>query len=264
MRIFIIIIFLTTAAMLMLSTAAESNEFIASCEIGTFLVCHYFPYPNQVPIELCVSEANLIPHLQFYPNDTQEPCPTQPMPPATECPFTCETFCSSACQNLLNTTANQNVDGSDCFDCQGNPGDPGHDGIDGLHCWDKDENHDCDLTLEDLNKDGKCTLEDCHIVNSTTTTTTTDCLCSSEPIKLCCYVSLFGTNPPISNPSPILGQIRWIAWKDCQRDLQGHAPCQGQLMAAIQNSALFSLMRTKYGGDGVVTFALPDFQNMKI
>lgn len=35
-------------------------------------------------------------------------------------------------------------------------------------------------------------------------------------------------------------------------------PAQGQLLPIEQNAALFSLMGTMYGGDGVSTFALPD------
>ena len=40
----------------------------------------------------------------------------------------------------------------------------------------------------------------------------------------------------------------------------GWAFCQGQLLPISQNTALFSLLGTTYGGDGVQTFALPDLQ----
>lgn len=40
----------------------------------------------------------------------------------------------------------------------------------------------------------------------------------------------------------------------------GWAFCQGQLMPISQNTALFSLLGTVYGGDGKSTFALPDLQ----
>jgi len=40
----------------------------------------------------------------------------------------------------------------------------------------------------------------------------------------------------------------------------GWALCQGQLLAISQNTALFSLIGTYYGGDGRTTFALPDFR----
>jgi microcystin-dependent protein len=40
----------------------------------------------------------------------------------------------------------------------------------------------------------------------------------------------------------------------------GWASCDGQLMPISQNTALFSLLGTFYGGDGKSTFALPDLQ----
>ena len=41
----------------------------------------------------------------------------------------------------------------------------------------------------------------------------------------------------------------------------GWAFCNGQLMPISQNTALFSLLGTTYGGDGKSTFALPDLQD---
>jgi microcystin-dependent protein len=40
----------------------------------------------------------------------------------------------------------------------------------------------------------------------------------------------------------------------------GYATCDGQLLPISQNTALFSLLGTTYGGDGKSTFALPNFQ----
>ena len=40
----------------------------------------------------------------------------------------------------------------------------------------------------------------------------------------------------------------------------GWAKCDGQLMSITQNTALFSLLGTRYGGDGVNTFALPNLR----
>lgn len=42
--------------------------------------------------------------------------------------------------------------------------------------------------------------------------------------------------------------------------IRGYAFCNGQLMAIAENDALFSLIGTTYGGDGVNTFGLPDLQ----
>ncbi|RTY90059.1 phage tail protein [Flavobacterium sp. GT3R68] len=40
----------------------------------------------------------------------------------------------------------------------------------------------------------------------------------------------------------------------------GWATCDGQLLPIAQNTALFSLLGTMYGGDGQTTFALPDLR----
>jgi microcystin-dependent protein len=41
---------------------------------------------------------------------------------------------------------------------------------------------------------------------------------------------------------------------------KGYALCNGQIMAINQNQALFSLLGTTFGGNGVQTFALPNLQ----
>lgn len=41
---------------------------------------------------------------------------------------------------------------------------------------------------------------------------------------------------------------------------KGWMSCNGQLLSIAQNSALFALLGTTYGGDGVTTFALPDLR----
>jgi microcystin-dependent protein len=56
---------------------------------------------------------------------------------------------------------------------------------------------------------------------------------------------------------PILGTIIIFAGNFAPR---GWALCAGQLLSISQNSALFSILGTTYGGDGVQTFALPDLR----
>ena len=41
---------------------------------------------------------------------------------------------------------------------------------------------------------------------------------------------------------------------------KGWLLCNGQLLSIAQNTALFSLLGTTYGGDGITTFALPDMR----
>jgi microcystin-dependent protein len=42
----------------------------------------------------------------------------------------------------------------------------------------------------------------------------------------------------------------------------GFAMCTGETLSIAQNAALFSLLGTTYGGDGVKTFKLPDFSKV--
>jgi microcystin-dependent protein len=57
--------------------------------------------------------------------------------------------------------------------------------------------------------------------------------------------------------SPFVAEIRIFA---CNFAPTGWAQCNGQLMPISQNTALFSLLGTFYGGDGKSTFALPNLQ----
>jgi microcystin-dependent protein len=56
---------------------------------------------------------------------------------------------------------------------------------------------------------------------------------------------------------PFIGEIRWVAFNFAP---VGWATCEGQLLLISQNSALFDLLGTTYGGDGKTTFALPDLR----
>ena len=56
---------------------------------------------------------------------------------------------------------------------------------------------------------------------------------------------------------PFLAEIRIFPYNFAPR---GWAFCQGQLLPISQNTALFSLIGTTYGGNGVTTFGLPDLR----
>ena len=56
---------------------------------------------------------------------------------------------------------------------------------------------------------------------------------------------------------PFLGEIRMFGGNFAPR---GWAFCNGQILPISQNTALFALLGTTYGGDGQTTFALPDLQ----
>src|ERR1700704_5316548 len=57
--------------------------------------------------------------------------------------------------------------------------------------------------------------------------------------------------------NPFVAEIRLFA---CNFAPKGWALCAGQFLPISQNTALFSLLGTTYGGDGKSTFALPDMQ----
>jgi microcystin-dependent protein len=56
---------------------------------------------------------------------------------------------------------------------------------------------------------------------------------------------------------PYLGQIMMFGGNFA---IRGWAFCDGQLLPISQNSALFSILGTMYGGDGRTTFGLPDLR----
>jgi microcystin-dependent protein len=56
---------------------------------------------------------------------------------------------------------------------------------------------------------------------------------------------------------PFVGQIALFPYTFAPR---GWAFCEGQLLPISQNTALFSLLGTFYGGNGTSNFALPDLQ----
>ncbi len=71
--------------------------------------------------------------------------------------------------------------------------------------------------------------------------------------------------PPISfrslSADPMLGEVMVVPYNFAPR---GWAFCQGQLLPIAQNTALFSLLGTMYGGDGRTTFALPNLNSRAV
>ena len=63
--------------------------------------------------------------------------------------------------------------------------------------------------------------------------------------------------PAQAGTDAYIGEVMLAGFTFCPR---GTAEANGQLLAISQNSALFSLYGTTYGGDGRTTFALPDLR----
>jgi microcystin-dependent protein len=56
---------------------------------------------------------------------------------------------------------------------------------------------------------------------------------------------------------PFIGQIELFPYNFAPK---GWMTCTGQLLSISQNTALFSLLGTNFGGDGRTTFGLPNLQ----
>lgn len=78
-------------------------------------------------------------------------------------------------------------------------------------------------------------------------------------VMLLGLVALIGI--PALAQEPFIGEIALVGFNFAP---QGWATCSGQLLPISQNSALFSLIGTTFGGDGQQTFALPDLRGRRI
>lgn len=75
--------------------------------------------------------------------------------------------------------------------------------------------------------------------------------------KTLAVVILLLTSNQSTSQEAYLGDIKLTAISFNQRDW---LPCEGQLLPIAQYQALFSLLGTNFGGDGMTTFALPDLR----
>lgn len=60
---------------------------------------------------------------------------------------------------------------------------------------------------------------------------------------------------------PFIGEVKVFGFNFAPR---GYMTCQGQILSIAQNTALFSLLGTTYGGNGQTTFGLPDLQGRTV
>lgn len=83
---------------------------------------------------------------------------------------------------------------------------------------------------------------------------------NTHAIKAVCAAMLLlsSFNPQCAWAMPFIGEIRWVSFAFAPK---WWAQCNGQLLPIAQNQALFSLLGTTYGGNGVTTFALPDLRS---
>jgi len=60
---------------------------------------------------------------------------------------------------------------------------------------------------------------------------------------------------------PFVGEVRLFPYNFAP---SGWMKCEGQILPISQNTALFSLLGTTYGGNGTTTFALPDLRDRMV
>lgn len=72
---------------------------------------------------------------------------------------------------------------------------------------------------------------------------------------------VLGQTAPATAQEGFIGQITAFPYTFCPR---GWAEANGALLPIAQNTALFSILGTTYGGDGRSTFALPDLQGRSV
>jgi microcystin-dependent protein len=70
-------------------------------------------------------------------------------------------------------------------------------------------------------------------------------------------IAMFGIFPSRSDATPFVSQIQLFPFNFAPT---GWALCNGQLLPIQQNTALFSLIGTYYGGNGTTNFQLPNLQ----
>ncbi len=90
-----------------------------------------------------------------------------------------------------------------------------------------------------------------------------------EPIKGLSYLiataGIYPSRKALNEPNqygiaPLLGQLLLVAYVPKYTPPAGWATCDGKLLKIDKEVALYSLLGTKFGGDGKTTFALPDLR----
>ena len=81
--------------------------------------------------------------------------------------------------------------------------------------------------------------------------------CFSRALVVAVVSGMLCVNPVVARAQatdPFLGEIQAFGFNFCPH---GWAPLNGQLLSISENTALFALLGTTYGGNGTTNFALP-------
>jgi microcystin-dependent protein len=72
-------------------------------------------------------------------------------------------------------------------------------------------------------------------------------------------LTVLGQFGRLNNMEPLIGEIRYFAGNFAPRDW---AFCQGQMLSIASNTALYSIIGDRFGGDGRTTMALPKIEDL--
>ncbi len=70
----------------------------------------------------------------------------------------------------------------------------------------------------------------------------------------CACAQAYPSDARAEPPGTVIGEVRTFATRFCP---QGYLPTNGQVLAIVDYTTLFSLLGARFGGNGVQTFALP-------
>ncbi len=78
--------------------------------------------------------------------------------------------------------------------------------------------------------------------------------CRAALRAVLCLILCVNARSALAGSNPFLGEVETFAFNFCPL---GWSTLNGQLLPISQNQALFALLGTTYGGNGLTTFALP-------
>lgn len=110
--------------------------------------------------------------------------------------------------------------------------------------------------------DSQTSLQPWNVPNAPKATTGTTPVTTLQPsLAVNAIINVQGEWGDLTEQGSMLGQVTLYAGEYVP---EGWFRCEGQLLSVDEYSTLFQLIGTQFGGDGVVSFALPDLRNRTI
>jgi microcystin-dependent protein len=81
------------------------------------------------------------------------------------------------------------------------------------------------------------------------------------PVAAAALLAVAGASPARAQSEPYIGEIMFVAFSYCP---QPFVEADGRTLPIAQNTALFSLLGWRYGGNGQTTFKLPNLRKQVV